>query len=145
MSMNFGLNLFGQTPYTSNVTAGSGETSSSTDADLKEYKSLLDKKSKGMLTSREQSRLRELQGSLSKAGKLNRDGSVKTRMNSDKLKANARRMSWEEVASGCNSAGGLVSGRAVNIMQKTASHALAQQNRASGGMMSKNGSIFGRR
>ncbi len=142
MSMNFGLNLFGQTPYTSNVTAGNNAALSSTDADLKEYKSLLDKKSKGMLTSRDQSRLRELQSSLSKAGKLNNDGSIKTRLNSDKLKANARRMSWEEVAGNCNSG---VTGRAASILQKTAARALAQQNRVSGGMMSKNGSIFGRR
>ncbi len=144
MSMNFGLNLFGQTPYTSNVTAGSNTASSSADTDLKEYKSLLDKKSKGMLTSREQSRLRELQSSLSKAGKLNADGSVKTRINSDKLKANAKRMSWDDVAAR-HANDGPGASRASRIVQKTASHALSQQNRFSGGMMSKNGSIFGRR
>lgn len=141
MSMNFGLNMFSQ-PYTSNVGVNSGTSgSSTTEADLKEYKSLLEKQSKGMLSTRDQSRLKELQTSLSKTGKLNHDGSIKSGRNSDRLKANARRMSWEEVGSiwSCGKTS------AARIVQNTASRAMSQQNRISSGMMSKNGSIFGRR
>lgn len=99
MGINFGVNPFEQSSFTSGVTSNGVSENPTTDADLKEYKSLLDKKSKGMLTSREQNRLKELQGNLSKAGKLNQDGSVKSRTNNDRLKANARKMSWDDVAS----------------------------------------------
>lgn len=145
MSMNFGLNLFGQMSYSSNITSNNTPEPSSSDTDLKEYKSLLDKKSKGMLSTHDQSRLRELQASLSKAGKLNNDGSIKSGRNSDRLKANARKMSWDEVGSiwGCGKSQS-TSG-AARIVQNTASRAVSQQSRVSSGMMSRNGSIFGDR
>lgn len=145
MGVNFGVNTFGQMTYTSNIGSGDAASSSSTDADLKEYKSLLDKQSKGTLSTKDQSRLKELQTSLSKSGKLNNDGSIKSGRNSDKLRANARKMSWDEVGSiwGCGKT--QASGGVSRIVQNTASRAGSLQNRVSSGMMSKNGSIFGHR
>ncbi len=147
MSMNFGINLFSQpAPTTSTLAMENTAGSSTTDADLKEYKSLLDKQSKGMLSTRDQSRLNELKTNLSKSGKVNRDGSVKSGRNSDRLKINARRMSWDEVAEswGFSKPQG-VSNRAANIVRGTAQKAISQQMRQPSGMMSKNGSIFGNR
>lgn len=132
----FGLTMDGTTPTTTS------STTSTTDADLKEYKKLLDKQSKGTLTTVEQSRLKTLQSSLSSAGKLNRDGSVRTKSNSDKLKANARKMSWDEVANIWGLKRGSATSGASKIVQNTAAHATFHNG---SGMMSKNGSLFGQR
>lgn len=125
-------------------TVGAGNSSSASKADIKEYNSLLEKKQNGRLSSSDEARLRELRSSLSKAGALNNDGSVKTRTNNDKLKAAAKAMSWEDASV----FGSQYGGSAASIVQKSASKAMARQNWAQGGgggSMSMNGSVFGGR
>ena len=112
-------------------TTSTGGSSGASQADVKEYNALLEKQKNGKLTSNDQARLRELRSSLSKAGALNNDGSIRSGRNNDRIKREAQKMSWDEVAA-------IHSGNQFNQASRIAT-------RVSSNAMSMNGSVFGGR